>query len=138
MTAETQQKPKHKPDKAKPAKAAKPAVPKQPKPKVVPVTVDLKSLAALDDCELWTKKQIKFDHSDWDVAAHVLLFTGSHPRKLCFNTYNGTLGKKATALPIDEFVANRKSGGKAPWFKVEDLEKVREKLRRQEYELHRK
>lgn len=138
MTSETPTKTKHeKSEKPKAAKAKKPATPRQPKVKEPPAKIDLRQLAALSHCELWTKRQIKFDHSDWDVAAHVLIFTGTHPRKLCFNTYNGTLGKKNNALPVDDFVANRHKGDKPAWFKVEgDLDKLREKLRRQEYELH--
>jgi hypothetical protein len=43
--------------------------------------------------ELWTKQQLKFSDPRTDVQSHVLL-ADEPPRKLCFNTYNGTLGKK--------------------------------------------
>jgi hypothetical protein len=84
-------------------------------------------------CELWTKKNVKFDHERIDVQAHVLLYTGEKPRKLCFNTYNGTLGKKATELPIESFIGNSKSKKDASWFPVEDVEKARAKLEKAGY-----
>ena len=43
--------------------------------------------------ELWTKRQLKFSDPRTDVQSHVLLIDNP-PRKLCFNTYNGALGKK--------------------------------------------
>jgi hypothetical protein len=43
--------------------------------------------------ELWTKQQLKFSDPHTDVQSHVLL-ADSPARKLCFNTYNGALGKK--------------------------------------------
>ena len=43
--------------------------------------------------ELWTKQQLKFSDPHTDVQSHVLLADGP-ARKLCFNTYNGALGKK--------------------------------------------
>jgi hypothetical protein len=43
--------------------------------------------------EVWTKQQLKFSDPHTDVQSHVLL-GDNPPRKLCFNTYNGALGKK--------------------------------------------
>jgi hypothetical protein len=43
--------------------------------------------------ELWTKQQLKFSDPHTDVQSHVLL-ADNPSRKLCFNTYNGALGKK--------------------------------------------
>jgi hypothetical protein len=43
--------------------------------------------------ELWTKQQLKFSDPRTDVQSHVLL-ADNPSRKLCFNTYNGALGKK--------------------------------------------
>jgi hypothetical protein len=45
--------------------------------------------------ELWTKQQLKFSDPHTDVQSHVLI-ADEPPRKLCFNTYNGALGKKKT------------------------------------------
>lgn len=118
----------------KPPKAEK--VPRVPKPKPVATILDLNALAATANCEVWTKGQIKFDHATTDVKAHVLVFTGENPRKFSFNTYNGSLGQKADALPVDEFVANKSSKDKAPWFPVDDLEKLRASLTKKGYAKH--
>ena len=115
----------------KPEKAANKTAPKEPKaPKAVkePVKIDLAALSKLKGCELWTKKNVKFDHERIDVQAHVLLFTGDNQRKLCFNTYNGALGKKTPPLPIEQFLSNDSKDAKTPWFAVPDLEKERKKL----------
>jgi hypothetical protein len=109
---------------AKPAKAAK-------KPPREPVKVDFDALTSLDNCELWTKKNVTFDHPGVDVQAHVLLFSGDNPRKLCFNSYDGTLGKKSTSLPTEDFIAGRKVKG---GFNVKDLEKERTALGNKGYE----
>jgi hypothetical protein len=130
--------------KSKPAttKASKPKKPKkEAKPIREPVKVDLAALAGLQDCELWTKKGVKFDHPEVDVNAHVLVFSaGEASRKLCFNSYDGNLGKKSPPLPIDEFLADKEvSGAKRPkpWFQVKDLEKTKTKLGKDGYEQHK-
>lgn len=129
--------------KPKAEKAAKePAAPREPKAVKEPIMVDTHALAKLKHCELWTKKNVKFDHERIDVQAHVLLFTGENPRKLCFNTYNGALGKKASELPIAAFTAGEPVEGTAakketPWFPVSDLEKARTKLGKDGYELQK-
>jgi hypothetical protein len=133
-------------EKAKAPKAEKaPKAPKAEKaprePKVVkePVKIDVHALTKFKHCELWTKKQVKFDHPNIDVQAHVLLWTGESPRKLCFNTYNATLGKKTTELPVEQFIANKPLTGAGvkkdvPWFPVPDLDKARSKLQKDGYE----
>lgn len=127
----------------KPKKAPKKQTEKIPKPEKAqiqakePIKVDLHALASRENCELWTKKGVKFDHERIDVRAHVLIYTGDSPRKLCFNTYNNTLGKKGGELPIEEFIANTAVKGakkETPWFAVEDVEKVRVKLKKSGYE----
>lgn len=107
-----------------PEKTATPEVtPEQPK-------VDLAIIAKLPKCELWTKKNVRFDHVNIDVQAHTLLYIGTEPRKLCFNTYNGTLGKRpGMVLCTDEFIeGTAPKDKKTPWFPVANLEKVRAKL----------
>jgi hypothetical protein len=122
------------PEKAKTAKTPRPA--REPKE---PTAVDLGALGKLAHCELWTKKNVKFDHERMDVQAHCLLFTGESPRKLCFNTYNGALGKKAPELPIDAFIANKTGNKKeTKWFPVADLDKQRTQLGKGGYEKHHK
>jgi len=69
-----------------------------------PPVVDLDDIVKFGT-ELWTKLQLKFDHAKIDVQAHVLV--AENPlRKLCFNTYDGTLGKKKMKDPNDELQLN--------------------------------
>lgn len=122
-------------EKAKKTKTEKKKTTKAP---IQPVAVDFAALKALDNCELWTKKNVKFDHVDVDVQAHALLFIeGDAPRKLCFNTYDGVLGKKSPPLPIEEFTADtevKNAKRPKPWFAVKDLGKARSKLGKDGYE----
>jgi hypothetical protein len=103
-----------------------------------PVKVDFDALKALPNCELWTKKNVKFDHVDVDVQAHALLYVeGDAPRKLCFNTYDGVLGKKSPPLPTAEFTADtevKNAKKPKPWFPIKDLGKARTKLGKDGYE----
>lgn len=122
--------------------APKPKVEKAPKePKAVkePVAVDLAALAKHKHVELWTKKNVKFDHERIDVQAHTMLFTGDEPRKLCFNTYNGALGKRAPELPVEAFLSGTSPKGskKDPWFPVANLDKTRTQLTNDGYEQHK-
>lgn len=120
----------------KEAKVNKPKVETMLKDKSEPIAVDLSALTSLPHCTLYTKRNIKFDHERIDVQAHVLLYDRLNEnvresRKLCFNTYNGTLGKKITKLPIEEFIDGNES---ARFFKVMDVAKLKDKLRREGYE----
>lgn len=103
-----------------------------------PVRVDFDALKGLANCQLWTKKNVKFDHVDVDVQAHALLFVeGEQPRKLCFNTYDGVLGKKSPPLPIDHFIEDTEvpnAKKPKPWFPIKDLGKAVAKLGKDGYE----
>lgn len=103
-----------------------------------PIRVDFGAIKSLRGCQLWTKKTVKFDHVEIDVQAHALLFVdGDAPRKLCFNTYDGTLGKKSPPIPIEHFVAdtNVPDSKKAkPWFPIKDLAKAIIRLGKDGYE----
>jgi hypothetical protein len=96
--------------------------------------VDLQQLSSIPDCELYTQANVPFDHARIQVKSHVLLYTGDNPRKLCFNTYDGTLGKRSEELPIDAFVANDTQGNGFRWYAVKDLNKTRSKLINDGYE----
>jgi hypothetical protein len=61
-------------------------------PKTDTTAVDF-AVVAQFGVELWTKQQLKFSDPRTDVQSHTLL-ADNPPRKLCFNTYNGALGKK--------------------------------------------
>ncbi len=104
-----------------------------------PTKINLTEIAKSPNLELWTKRSVKFDHVEVDVQAHALLFIGDNPRKLCFNTYDGTLGKKTKSLPIESFVKDEevtteKKPAHKPWFPIKDLEKARAQLKKNGYE----
>ena len=72
-----------------------PSAPKQEEPMSktdTATTVDF-AVVVQYGVEVWTKQQLKFSDPRTDVQSHVLL-ADSPARKLCFNTYNGALGKK--------------------------------------------
>ena len=100
--------------------------------------VCLETLANLENCELWTKSDVKFDHVNVDVKSHALIFTGDNPRKYCFNTYDGSLGKKAKDLMITEFLANDSSAGAKIWHPIKDLAKNKEDLNKKGYKPYSK
>lgn len=98
-------------------------------PQYQPEPVNFTELANLPNCELWTKGNVKFDHVKIDVKAHILLYTeGDVCKKLCFNTYDGALGKKSKELPISN------KDDKA-WFSVKDPAKARSKFAKDGYVL---
>lgn len=126
QTAETQ----------KPMKQNKPTSEKKEKPVREQIPVDFDKITEIPGLQLYTKKSVSFDHAKISVAAHVLICTNQPMRKLCFNTYDGTLGKKGKPLQLDAFVANQDTEGKKPWYMVEDLDKTIAKLVRDGYEKH--
>jgi hypothetical protein len=99
---------------------------------VAPTLIDFAKLSQTPHVEVWTKKNIQFDHAKMDVRAHVLLFVGENPRKMCFNSYDGSAGKK-NVLPFDDFVAGAKTDKKS-WYDVKDVQKTRDKLLNSGYE----
>ena len=120
----------------------KPKTIRAPKADYEPITPDLNAYKNLPNCELWVKHGVKFDHPSVDVKSYILLYTregetGNTPRKYCFNTYNGTLGKKGEVLPIKNFVSNeplKDTKNASPWYMVRDLAKTRIKLEKDGYE----
>lgn len=106
---------------------------KTTKKKKVAEKVDLSKLASTKDCELWTKESVQFNHQRVAVASHVLIFTGEEPRKVCFNTYDGTLGKSGKQINVDAFVANDTESLSQPVYAVKNLEKERKTLAGKQY-----
>lgn len=81
------------PEAAKPAKVARPSS------KYAQLPLDLDALRAAG--ELWLKERIQFDHPGTAVRAYTLLFRHDDTWfKCCFNTYNGTLGRRSTPLDL--------------------------------------
>ena len=99
--------------------------------------VDITQLLTLEECELWSKT-VAFDHERIDARAFVLIYTAESPRKYCFNTYDGMLGKKSR-LYIEEFISNASIDGisHVPWFSISEIEAVRKKLEKSGYALHK-
>lgn len=120
----------------RPMKHNKPASEKKEKPVREPIVVDFDEIASIPGIQLYTKKSVAFDHAKINVAAHVLIYNGDMARKLCFNTYDGTLGKKGKPLQLEAFVANQDTEGRKPWYSVEDVEKTIAKLVKDGYEKH--
>ena len=100
-----------------------------------PVKVDIAEISKLDNCELWEKKVVNFNHHKISVVSYALIYKGDPQRKLCFNTYDGTLGKKSTEpLPIDAFLTNQTGQTKLTWHQVKDITKERAALQKKGYE----
>lgn len=97
------------------------AKPVEKKPKKVTAKMDIRSLVELPNCELWSRK-MAFDHHEIDARTNVLICLDGQPRKLVFNTYDGKLGKKATGLPLDDFLSGIGTG----WYKVNPSTYTRE------------
>lgn len=92
--------------------------------------LDLDSIKNLPNVELYSKKA-QFDHERIDVKSYTVVYNGDNPRKFSFNTYNGTLGKNATELPINDFI----TGAENPKFsKIQDYHKAVDKLLKAGYE----
>ncbi len=86
-------------------------------------------------CELWCKPQLHFDHATFDVRAYVLL-ADDPARKLCFNTYNGKLGrdKDLSDLHLEDFKDAKQATGKKAWYLLRDpLDTVRKSLEKSGY-----
>lgn len=81
----------NKPKEPKPAKPEQPTTEKKPKVAKVAKPADMNAIAQLGD--LYTKGGLPFDCPQVALEAHALLVGD---RKHCFNTYNGSFGKKST------------------------------------------
>lgn len=117
-------------------KEKQPTAVKKEKPTREPIVVNFDELKGKKGFELWTKRSVQFDHERIDVQAHVLLITGDNARKFCFNTYDGTLGKKGKPIPVDAFLKDGEVEGsdKKPWYAVKDVEKAKARLIKDGYE----
>ncbi len=117
-----------------PTAPTKPVAPPKPvrPPKGEPAAVDFASLRSLG--EVWTKN-VNFDHPKVAARAHVFLFLteGGGARKMCFNTYNNTMGKRQSGLPVADVCSGTTTAAKQPWSEVADVAKLREKLKREGY-----
>lgn len=99
-----------------------------------PFVVDLAEVKKYG--ELWSKDKVQFDHPTIDVKAFVLL-ADTPARKVCFNTYDGTLGKKAknlAALKLENFRDHNPDDGKVVGYVLKrTLDEERKKLEKDGY-----
>lgn len=125
-------------DETKTKKESKEKTARVAKPKTEAVKVDFKALAAMPNIEVWSKT-VQFDHPKIVSKAHALLYVGEEPRKYCFNTYDGTLGRDAGPLPVEQFINNTAIVGakkERPWYVIKNLDKVRETLHKSGFKKH--
>lgn len=97
----------------------------------IPVVIDLGFVKSVG--ELWTKAAT-FDHPEFDVKAHVLIITTEMPRKFCFNSYNGTWGRKSKEAELQAFAKNELLNNKKVGYHIKtEVDKERQRLERQGY-----
>lgn len=120
-------------------KAEKPTAEKKVKTVKEAFTPDIDALKSIPACQLWRKSNVDFDHPSVEVKSYCLLLEdGDNSRKLCFNTYNGTTGKRGECLHLDSFLTNTPvpdAKKDRPWYVVKDVAKTKAKLERDGYEL---
>lgn len=77
----------------------------------------------------------KFNNPSIDSRSVVIVHTSDKPRKLQFNTYNGSLGKKAAALPLEDFNNNiQREGQRCPWTALASAQAEIDRLKAMGYE----
>lgn len=107
---------------------------RQRKKKEQPTPVDIQAIVAIPNMRLY-RKSSPFDVAKTAVVSYHLLYVGDDkPRKICFNTYNGNLGKDSKDLPIDRLVNNEMTD-KDSWYSVQCVKKAEAKLVKSGYEL---
>ncbi len=82
---------------------------------------------------VWSKLN-KFNHPNIDSRSIIILHSSDKPRKLQFNTYNGSLGKKSPPLPLEAFDKNEAPQGKCPWSIIASVDAEENRLKESGYE----
>jgi uncharacterized Zn finger protein (UPF0148 family) len=99
-----------------------------------PMAIDFEAMKQAG--ELWTKTGVDFDYVQYEVKAHVLIIDdGVNSRKMCFNSYNGTWGKKSKDEDLALFISDQRAPGSKTigyYIKV-GVENERRKLERSGY-----
>ena len=102
-------------------------------------TPNFPELVATPNCTLYRKSNVNFDHPGVEVISYCMIFAeGEQMRKYCFNTYNGTTGKRGEPLHVAEFVEDKPIAGAKkprPWYAVKDADKTKAKLEKDGYEV---
>lgn len=87
--------------------------------------------------ELWTKGGVNFDYPEYTVRTHtfIVIDDDETARKYCFNSYNGTWGKKSKQNDVERFIANQPAAnGRKLGFGIKGtIEQERKRLEKAKY-----
>lgn len=118
----------------KPAKKSKSANKPQRRTKT-PIAIDFDRMKSVGI--IYTKPGVEFDYPGFEVKAHVFVIEdGEYSRKLCFNSYNGTWGKKDKGDELRVFIDEKSvahNGKKFGYFITSTMEQERKKLEKGGY-----
>lgn len=93
----------------------------------------LEEVKKYPEFRVWGKLN-KFNHPNIDSRSVIILHSSDKPRKLQFNTYNGSLGKKSPPLPLEAFDRNEVPQGKCPWSIIASVDAEENRLKESGYE----
>ena len=82
---------------------------------------DLEAVGVYKSMVVYSKTN-KFNHPSIDSRSIIILHNSDKPRKMQFNIYNNSLGKKSGALPLDAFNKNEPPSGKCPWSTIANVD----------------
>ena len=122
----------------KKTKQAKASAPQGARRSKQPLTIDFAAMKA--NGEVWTKSGVEFDYPEFEVLAHVLVIDdGTNSRKLCFNSYNKTWGKKSKDDDLKLFFANKvnSSGKNVGYYLKNGVDAERKKLEKSGYTMEK-
>lgn len=88
---------------------------------------DIETVKAYPQMIVYSKTN-KFNNPQIDSRSVVIIHNSDSPRKMQFNTYNGSLGKKSAALPLEAFNNNQMPAGKCPWVPIASLAAEEQRL----------
>lgn len=119
--------------KTKSARTPKPRAPKPARKSKMPALIPFDDMKKAG--EVWTKGGIKFDYHDYDVQAIVFIIWGDSPRKMTFNSYNGTWGKSSHDDKLQAFIDGTQKTGRNDWHPItKGADAVRKKLEKDGYQ----
>jgi len=82
---------------------------------------DLEAIGIYKSMVVYSKTN-KFNHPSIDSRSIIILHKSEKPRKMQFNIYNNSLGKKSGSLPLEAFDKNEAPPGKCPWSTIANVE----------------
>lgn len=121
--------------------ARKPKTPAERAQKQKAHATDKIDFAALRKAgQLWTRTGVEFDYPGFEVKAHVFIIEdGDDSRKMCFNSYNETWGKKSREEHLKHFIENKlMPGGEKVGYTIKGtIEAEHKKLEKTGYHLEK-